>query len=253
MNYRAEWIRGSTGSWVTIDSEKVVEILSNFSFDWLTIDLEHSCISESSCERMIRVIQLKGKRALVRCTSKGQDQIKRVLDAGADGIIVPMVNSADDVDSIVNAMFYPPLGRRSVGLARCNSYGDVPPGHDVSSGCPPALIVQIEHIDAVKNLDSILSCPLISGFMIGPYDLSASIGIPGDFNNPTFLSLINEIEGRAIPHEKFSGFHIVDFERDKHIADKKEYDFLAIGLDSEFLRRSLKSLELTYRKRMKNG
>ena len=113
------------GAWVTIPSEIIVEIFANQDYDFIVIDLEHSIISLEQCQNLIRVAQSENKSALVRVSNNDFTEIKRVLDSGADGIIVPMVNNMSDVDKIVDAAFYPPDGKRGVGLAKANQYGEI--------------------------------------------------------------------------------------------------------------------------------
>jgi 2-dehydro-3-deoxyglucarate aldolase len=106
------------GSWITLGNTSVAEILSNAGYDWLVVDLEHSTISLEQAGELIRTIELAGVSSLVRLTSNDGNQIKRVMDAGAEGIVVPMVNNVDDAKFAVAATRYPPLGSRGVGLAR---------------------------------------------------------------------------------------------------------------------------------------
>ena len=111
------------GSWLTIPSQSIVEILSTAGFEWLTIDIEHSPISIESVKNLIGHIQGNGMQALVRVSENNETIIKRVLDAGADGVIIPMVNSLDDAKKAVNSIKYPPIGSRGVGLNRAQKFG----------------------------------------------------------------------------------------------------------------------------------
>jgi len=111
------------GSWITLYHPAIAEIMSKSGFDWLAIDLEHSVISIREAEDLIRVISLSGITPLVRLTSNDRNQIKRVMDAGSHGVIVPMVNTAEEAKKAVEAVHYPPEGRRGVGLARAQGYG----------------------------------------------------------------------------------------------------------------------------------
>ena len=171
------------GSWVTIGNNAIAEILANAGFDWLVVDLEHTTISLEQAGEIIRTIELSGVPSLVRLTSNDENQIKRVMDAGAQGIVVPMVQDAGDAMRAIAATRYPPLGNRGVGLARAQQYGASFKEHlawqaDINSG--PIVVVQIEHIEAVDNLKEILSVSGVDAFIIGPYDLSCSMGIPGE-------------------------------------------------------------------------
>ena len=111
------------GSWLTIANSTTCEIMCNADFDWLVVDLEHTTISISEAGELIRIIDLSNVTPLVRLTSIDHNQIKRVMDAGAHGIIAPNVISKDDVDYIIESIHYPPKGKRGVGLGRAHKYG----------------------------------------------------------------------------------------------------------------------------------
>src|SRR3990167_1006889 len=163
------------GSWITLAHPAIAEIMANAGFKWLTIDLEHSAITIREAEELIRVISLCGVVPVVRLTANNPEQIKRVLDAGAYGIIVPMINTREDAEKAIKAAYYPPKGTRGVGLARAQGYGVHFSEYKSwleTTGC--IVIAQIEHIDGVERVDEILSLPDIDGYIIGPYDLSAS-------------------------------------------------------------------------------
>ena len=112
------------GSWITIGDPVVAEIMANAGYDWLTIDMEHSVISLEAAQDLIRCIALCGVDPLVRVGNNDPTIIKRVMDAGAHGVIVPMVNTRQDAINAVNAVKYPPQGTRGVGLARAQKYGN---------------------------------------------------------------------------------------------------------------------------------
>ena len=140
------------GSWITIGSSAIAEIFANSGFDWLVVDLEHTTLSLDQAGEIIRTIDLSGLPALVRLTDNDSNQIKRVMDAGANGIVVPMVNSIDDAKSAISATRYAPIGHRGVGLARAQLYGDSFRGHLEWQKDGPVVIVQIEHQSALDNL-----------------------------------------------------------------------------------------------------
>ena len=209
---------------------------SKAGFDWLAVDLEHSSITLKEAEELIRVINLSKVKPFVRLTSNNFDQIKRVLDSGAEGIIVPMVNNHKDAISAVEACYYPPLGKRSVGLARAQKYGYGLNQYIKWKKKNLTLIVQIEHINAVENLEEIFSVKKINGYMIGPYDLSASMGIPGDFKNIKYKNAINQIIKKASKFKLKKGIHVV--EPNQKIFNEKimqGFDMIAYSLDIRML------------------
>lgn len=206
------------GSWVSLPEPALVEIMARSGFEFLTIDMEHSAITVATAQELIRVIDLCGCCPLVRLTSNDADLAKRVLDAGAAGIIVPMVNSADEARAAVRAAKYPPAGTRSVGLGRAQGYGTSFDAYFAAANDDTLVIVQIEHEDAVASIDDILSVPGVDAFMIGPYDLSASMGLAGQLEHPKVMAAVARVvevgRARNVP----SGFHFVwpvpaEFER----------------------------------------
>jgi 2-keto-3-deoxy-L-rhamnonate aldolase RhmA len=197
------------GSWVTFTDPSVSEIMARAGFDWLTVDMEHSPIMLGEAQQLIRVIELCGTCALVRLPANDPTIAKRVMDAGASGVIVPMVNSPIEAEQAVQAVKYPPSGKRSVGIARAQGFG---PGFDayVQSANEQSLVfVQIEHIDAVTNLEAILKVPGINGLMVGPYDLSGSMGIPGQLDSPLVQQALTHILEMSRAHGVPAGIHIV--------------------------------------------
>lgn len=200
----------SIGSWITLAHPSIAEIMAKSGFDWLAVDLEHSVITIREAEELIRVIDLTGVIPLVRLTSNNSDQIKRVMDAGAHGVIVPMVNSAEDAKLVVDAVKYPPVGKRGFGLARAQEYGVGFKKYLEWQQDNTVIIVQIEHILAVQNIDEILSVDGVDGYIIGPYDLSGSMGFPGQFDNPDLQDAMNIVHASAMKHNKPGGIHIVE-------------------------------------------
>jgi len=179
-------------------------------FDWVVVDLEHSTISLESAGDLIRIINLAGSIPLVRLTSNHPDQIKRVMDAGAHGVVVPNVTSPEEARQAVAATRYPPLGTRGVGLARAQGYGRSFREYWEWQKRKPIVILQIENISALDSLEEIFSIPLVSGFMIGPYDLSASMGIPGKFETQEFKKIKRKILETGKKTGCLPGIHIVE-------------------------------------------
>lgn len=228
--------RISVGSWITLAHPAIAEIMAKAGFEWLVIDMEHSVITIREAEELIRVIELCGVKPYVRLTANDPQQIKRVMDAGAQGIIVPMVKSIKDVKKAANAMFYPPKGTRGVGLARAQGYGAAFESY-LEKQKSFDLIVQIEHIEAVNQLDEILSFPDLTGFIVGPYDLTGSMGIPGNFEHIDFHQALNKIKNIANSYLNVKrGIHLIEpnFSQLKKLIDE-QYDFIAYSLDIRIL------------------
>jgi 2-dehydro-3-deoxyglucarate aldolase len=226
----------SIGSWITLNHPSIAEIMADASFDWLCVDMEHSVIDYSEAERLIATIQAKGLIAYVRVGENNPRIIKRVLDAGADGIIVPMVNSKEDAIKAINAVKYPPKGKRGVGLARAQNYGFGFEEYKNNKANSIKLIVQIEHINAIKNLEEIIELDGIDGTFIGPYDLSGSMGNPGKYDDDDVKKVLLSYETIAMKYDKLMGFHVIQ-PNYQLVLDKinKGYNFIAFSLDTLFL------------------
>ncbi len=226
----------TVGSWITLGGSAVAEILSKAGFDWLVIDLEHSVITIREAEELIRIIELSGVTPLVRLTSNNSDQIKRVMDAGSHGVIVPMINSADEAKRAVNAVKYPPKGSRGFGLARAQGYGVKFKEYLEWQENNAVVIVKIEHIDAVYNLDEIIYVDGVDGYIIGPYDLSGSMGIPGQFDHPDFLEAMELIRNKEAKQNKPGGIHVVEPDIDQlRLKIAEGYIFIAYSVDLRML------------------
>jgi 2-dehydro-3-deoxyglucarate aldolase len=226
----------SIGSWLTIPHQAVIEIMSTAGFEWLTIDMEHSPISIETIMNLIGHIQGNGMQALVRVSKNEEVAIKRVLDAGADGVIVPMIKNKEEAIEAVSFVKYPPLGKRGVGLNRAQKYGTAFDTYQDWVKNNAVVIAQIEHIDAVNNLEDIFSVQGIDGIIVGPYDLSASMGFPGEYDREDVKEALERIDIVAKKLNKPLGFHIVESDHSK-ILEKinKGYSFLAFSLDFFFL------------------
>ncbi|MEY4987427.1 MAG: hypothetical protein RL567_1206 [Bacteroidota bacterium] len=226
----------SIGSWLTIPHQSVVEILSTAGFEWLTIDLEHAAISIETVMNLIGHIQGNGMQALVRVSKNEEVVIKRVLDAGADGIIVPMILNKEDALLAVNYVKYPPEGKRGVGLNRAQKYGIAFPEYQDWVNNEVVIIAQIENIQAVENLEDILNVKGIDGIIVGPYDLSASMGFPGEYNREDVKAALSRIDEIAKKMKKPLGFHVIDSDHSKTVEKiNKGYSFVAFSLDFFFL------------------
>jgi len=225
----------SIGSWITLGHPSIAEVMADAGFDWLCIDMEHTVIDYTQAQNLISVIQGKGVLAYVRVGENNNRIIKRVLDAGTDGIIVPMVNTKEDAQNAVNAVRYPPDGKRGVGLARAQGYGFAFDEY-LKKQKKIDIIVQIEHIEAIKNLKAILSVRGISGSIIGPYDLSASIGKPGKYEDDNVIEALKEYEKLSLELKMPMGYHIVEPDSDKFLEMRdKGYTILALSFDAMYL------------------
>jgi 2-dehydro-3-deoxyglucarate aldolase len=224
------------GSWLTIGHPAPAEILADAGFEWLVIDIEHTTIDFSMVQTMITAIQSRGAAAFVRVSKNEEVVIKRVLDAGADGIIVPMICTAADARQAVAYAKYPPEGKRGVGLARAQKYGTAFEEYKTWVSENLIVIAQIEHIDGIINLSEIVHTNGIDGTIIGPYDLSGSLGFPGHFDRPEAVAALEKFKTVCRENAVSMGFHVVDTDPAKIQGKIDEgYRFIAYGTDFLFM------------------
>ena len=198
------------GAWITLGHSGIAEIFSRAGYDMVVVDLEHSVISIDTAADLIRVIDLCGSVPLVRLTSNNPDQIKRIMDAGAHGIIVPNVTTVDEAHQAIAAMKYAPKGIRGVGLARAQDYGAGFKDYFDWQKNESILIIQVEDKKALDGLESILKVPEVDGIIIGPYDMSCSMGIPGQFDHPEFKESLDFILKTSKKLSVPAGIHLVE-------------------------------------------
>jgi len=224
------------GSWVTIPNQAIVEIMGDAGFDWLVIDTEHAAIDIHQLQNLVAWIQAKGVKALVRVSKNEEVIIKRVMDAGADGVIVPMVKNKEEAKMAVDFVYYPPFGKRGVGLSRAQKYGVGFQEYQEWLANEAVVIAQIEHIDAVNNLEEILAVPGIDGIIVGPYDLSASMGKPGKYDEEDVKMALLKVDDICKKLGKPLGFHVIQSDHQKVLEKVKVgYSFLAFSIDFFFL------------------
>lgn len=199
----------SFGSWLTLSHTAIAEIMAKSGFEWLAIDMEHSVIGIQDIEPLIQVIEASGCVPLVRLWSNDPVLAKRVMDAGAYGVIVPMINSRKDAERAVSSVKYPPDGARGVGLYRAQGFGVKFEEYKSSINQESLVIVQIEHKEAVENIPEIVSVPGVDGVMIGPYDISASLGVIGELDHPLVTQAQEKVLSAAKAANKAAGIHVV--------------------------------------------
>ena len=233
--FRSRLRRGDKliGTMVTLPTASTAEILADSGFDWLFIDGEHGPLETRD---ILAILQAVGHKVacVVRVPASDEVQIKKVLDLGADGIIVPQVNTAKQAADIVRFARYAPLGSRGVGLARAHGYGARFQEYLETANDNVAVIVQAEHVDAVKNIDAIVEVPGVDAIQLGPYDLSASLGKMGLIDDPAVTDAIERItEACRVAHIPMGQFGVTTSDLQPYI--DKGYTLITAGVDTLFL------------------
>lgn len=202
--------RPTIGTWITLAHPALAEMAAKAGFDWVAVDLEHSSITLRECEDLIRAIDLAGAAPLVRLTANDPDLIKRVMDSGARGVIVPSVSTPEEAQIAVEAVYYPPRGRRGVGLARAHGYGADFSGYRRRLEKEGVVVAMIENRQGVENAEAILSVDGIDAYFLGPYDLSASLGVAGKTSHPKVEAAIAKVRAAGRRAGKPGGLHVVE-------------------------------------------
>lgn len=225
----------SVGSWMQLPSSSAAEIMGAAGYDWVAVDMEHGSISVQQLPDIFRALELGGTLPLARIAEGTAKDCKQALDAGAAGIIVPMIHSAEQLLKVRDYCAWPPAGKRGVGFSRTNLFGKRFEAyrHEAQT---PMLVAMIEDARAISDLDSILKVAGLDAVLVGPYDLSASLNMTADFERTEFKSAIAEIVNKCANYRIPCGIHVVDPNPGvlrQRIAEG--YRFLAYAIDTVFL------------------
>ena len=228
------------GTIITLPTPAIAEIFSSAGFDWLFVDLEHSAMSIKDVEIILQTAALRTP-CVVRVPSNDEVWIKKVLDIGAAGIIVPNVRTKEEAEQAVQLCKYPPEGVRSVGIARAQGYGDKFQEYVLSANDEIAVIIQVEHIDAVENIQNLIKVPGIDSLFIGPYDLSASMGKMGQTTDSEVQNAISRVKRRAEKANIPLGIFGPTADAVKPYI-QNGYTLIAVGIDTLLLGTAAKSI-----------
>lgn len=222
------------GSWINTCSPVVAEIMSAAGFDFLVVDAEHSAADVPQAQCIFQAIKAgnPGCIPMVRLPGNSYAETKRYLDAGAIGVIAPLINSRVEAKELVRSVKYPPLGERSVGYGRSLGYGFSFDEYVRTANEKTFVGIQIEHIRGVENLDEIFSVEGLDAAIVGPYDLTASMGITAQFKNPSYLSARDKIRGKCEEYGVMAGIHVVQPNPEEACERIKEgFKMIAYSLD----------------------
>lgn len=224
------------GTWIQIGHPATAEILANAGFDWVCVDLEHGVISLDTMADLFRAIERYGSVPVVRIPANDPVWIHRSLDAGARGLIVPMIKSGREAEAAIREARYPPIGARGYGYSRANCYGTDFEEYVKTANDDIVVILQIEHIDAINSIDEILSLPDFDGTFIGPLDLAGSMGMADDLEAVEFQQTLDMYLQASRKQDRPPGIHIVRPDEDNiRKAIEDGYKMIALGLDVTFL------------------
>lgn len=225
------------GTHISINDCSITELIGNVGYDYLWIDTEHTTIDLDHLQQHLIAARAAGVSVIVRIPSIDPVRAKPVLEMGPDGIVFPMIRSYDDAKLAVASCMYPPKGIRGFGPRRAVQYGRVPMEEYIHTVDDNLLkILQIEHIDAVNDLDNILTIDYIGAFIIGPRDLSASMGLLNDMYNPAVLKMIDDIIARVKKAGKKIGLSVGACKDEVLISwFRSGIDMISMGSDLRYL------------------
>jgi 2-keto-3-deoxy-L-rhamnonate aldolase RhmA len=224
------------GTWIQIGHATVAEVLANAGFDWLCADGEHTDIGVAEFVALARGLHGRGPVPLVRVRENSTLAIRQMLDLGAGGVIVPLVNSAAEAAAAVRAAKYPPQGVRGFAFHRGNNWGADFADYAAQANAEIAVVVMIESRQAVENIDAILAVEGVDGVFIGPYDMSGSYGLPGRTTDPVIQQACARVVEACRNAGKAAGIHVVlPTPESIRQAIGQGFTFIAVGVDTVFL------------------
>jgi 4-hydroxy-2-oxoheptanedioate aldolase len=203
----------SIGAWLSLGSITAARLMARAGFDWLTVDMEHSLVGIETATHMFAAVAEAGCTALARVPANRHDHIKRVLDNGAMGVVVPMINSRAEAQAAVAACRYPPHGTRSVGgTAHALNFGTTADDYYAHADREILVCLQCEHKLAVERADEIFSVPGIDAIFVGPFDLAASYRSPSGEppSDAVIASAMDRVLAACKKHKVPAGVHCFD-------------------------------------------
>ena len=215
------------GTIVTLASPEVTEILSTSGLDWLFIDGEHAPIDFLAAQTLLATSRVP---CLMRVPEATEAMLKKALDIGAAGVIVPMINSAQQAKSVVKFCKYPPRGVRGVGRVRAQGYGFDFERYMAQANDETVVVVQCEHIAAVEAIDAIAAVDGVDAVLVGPYDLSGSMGLLGQVEHPDVLAAIKHVADVCRKADRALGIYTNTADRMKPFI-AQGYNLVIVGVD----------------------
>lgn len=207
------------GGWISYAHPSITETIARAGFDMIFIDMEHSTITLEQGQRIIAASQSEEVPCIPRPVSHSNDYIKPLLDSGADGMLIQMVESPDQVDGLIKLLKYPPIGSRTYGVNRAQAYGFDFDEYINNWNDTSTIMLQIESKDGIENIDDLVAFDEVDGVMIGPLDIAGSLGVPGQTNHPLVIEASQKVIKACEKNGKSCGTQVA-------IADQKSVDYL---------------------------
>ena len=220
------------GGWVSYREPAIAETFAKAGFDFVAIDMEHTTISTDQANRIITGVQSERVACLPRPVSHSNDYIKPLLEAGADGLIIQMVNTPEEVEALIKLQKFPPVGERSYGVNRAHGYGLDFDEYIKTWNESASFIIQVESITAVNNIEQLIAFDEVDAVMVGPYDISGSLGVPGQTDHPSVQAASAKVVEACAKRGIGCCTQIADVSEDRvQSAFDAGFSFLILGSD----------------------
>ena len=230
------------GCWINLASTVSAEIVGQVGFDWLLLDLEHGAGDVAIMYQQLQALSASSSTCVVRTDQLSRPKVQRILDAGANGIMFPQIQSTEQAREAIEMMYYPPRGTRGMAkMTRATGFGRF--ANEYINNLDKNLlgVIQVETLKALENIDAIAATDGIDVLFVGPTDLSLSLGILGQLNHPQYQDAIRNIAAAAKRYGKAVGVLLQDV-NEYEMYYQLGYRFLACGADSMFVRRGAEDL-----------
>jgi 4-hydroxy-2-oxoheptanedioate aldolase len=238
------------GTWFTIPHVMVAETLAQGGFDFLLIDGEHAPVPPDAISCLLPATELYRSPVIYRVRTNAIDLIRGALDAGASGVMVPMIENAPDARYALNAAKYPPLGKRGIGPWRASNYYENYLGYIAEANDKTCVILQIESAAAVAAVQDIASLDGIDVLYVGPADLAASMGLPLGAPHPALTAAIEQVAVAAKKHRKALGIDVSTFELFT-LFQKMGFTFFTYSVDTTYILEGARAVSTQLRQLMK--
>lgn len=237
--------------WVSYAHPSITETFARAGFDFMFIDMEHSTISLEQGQRIIAASQSEGVPCIPRPVSHSNDYLKPLLESGADGMLVQMVETPQQVEALIRDVKYPPIGRRTYGVNRAQAYGFDFDEYIKNWNKTSTFMLQVESVKGVENIEQLLSFDEVDGVMVGPLDISGSLGVPGQTTHPLVIEASRKVIEACVRHGKSCGTQAADATpANVHALFDLGYNYVILGSDlfvlwkwAESMRALMKSMQ----------
>jgi 2-keto-3-deoxy-L-rhamnonate aldolase RhmA len=196
--------------WVSYAHPSITETFARAGFDFMFIDMEHSTISIEQGQRIIAASQSEGVPCIPRPVSHSNDYLKPLLESGADGLLIQMVETPDQVRALIKDVKYPPIGKRTYGVNRAQAYGFDFDEYIANWNETSTFMLQVESVEGVNNIEQLLAFDEVDGVMVGPLDIAGSLGVPGQTSHPLVIEASLTVIAACEQHGKSCGTQVAE-------------------------------------------